>query len=262
MKTCLRAGVCIYRTTLLGELGVFCFLPMTGSWWSRYLGGKGGAAARGASPCSIQLTDAAEEWEQSTGQLNLVSSRCPQGAGTLSPCPLPMPLGNRSSVTVLMLLLVLSWVFVRLIFLHVSPLLLSSRLSSLSKTEHYFEEVPGDLSIVRLSTKKLAGREPVKSSWSLDIGLESELATPCHSDEYSPGGTLDAAKGPFIHWRHSYFLGEKTQGLGGSPTPACGGTCLNGEPACINDRPLLLKHYLSIKTGKCMQPRMFCFISF
>lgn len=28
MKTCLRAGVCIYRTTLLGELGVFCFLPM------------------------------------------------------------------------------------------------------------------------------------------------------------------------------------------------------------------------------------------
>ena len=173
-----------------------------------------------------------------------------------------MPLGNRSSVTVLTLLLVLSWVFVRFISLHLSPLPLSSRLSSLSKTEHYFE-VPGDFSIARLSTKKLAGRVPVKkSSWSLDIGLESELATPRHSDEYSPGGTLGAAKGPFIHWWHSYFLGEKTHGLGGSPTPVHGDTCLNGEPVCINDWPLLLKHYLSIRTGKCMQLRMFCFISF
>ena len=51
-----------------------------GTWVGKAKGQ--GAATRGTSPTSIQLTDAAEEWEHSTGQVNLVSCRCPQGAGT------------------------------------------------------------------------------------------------------------------------------------------------------------------------------------
>ena len=68
--------------------------------------------------------------------------------GHTSATSLTHAFGDGSSVTVLMLFLVLSWVFVWFIFLHLSPLLLS-----LKEITYYFEEVPGDLS--RLSTKKL-----------------------------------------------------------------------------------------------------------
>lgn len=96
-------------------------------------------------------------WTAERGFLS-VSPRC---GDALTPRLLPMPLGNRASVTVLMLLLVLSWVFVRFVFLHLSPRQFQA---VLSRREHYFKEVPGDLSSARLSTKKLAGRVPVKSS--------------------------------------------------------------------------------------------------